>query len=245
MKLIACLSVYNEIQFIKRVVKSLRRGGIDRAIAIDGAYQGFPHDTWASDDGTPEYLRQVAAETKGWLILVEAPAEGWPGQEVKRTVYFREADKIAQPGDWLVQVDGDEELLEDGADYRGRRVRDFLAEQSPIKTTCWTGVRNFIDGQEPSGWDHWAKLYKWQPGMYYGREHWDILGPNGERIWDKALEMTSPQSCAWHYLQFNHLTEGRTNERKNIKSNYENFRAEQRRLYGCMNPNPTSEVDYE
>jgi hypothetical protein len=254
-KLIAVLSVYNEAPFIRRVIAGLRNNGIDRVVAIDGAYQGFPHEAWHSTDGTLEVLKRCQKEffvksgefneCVPWLTLVEAPPDGWPGQEVKRTVYFREADKIAEPGDWLVQVDGDEELVEDGSDFKGRHLREFLASLPPNVTTIYTAIKNFCDGQPAGNWDHWSKIFRWMPGLHYGREHWDILGGNDERIWDLHLNFSSPQARVWDFFRFHHLTESRTEERKGAKSQYENFRAEQRKLYGCMNPNPQIEVTYD
>jgi hypothetical protein len=239
MKLIACLSVYNEAQFIGRALAGLRRNGIDSAVAIDGAYQGFPHNRWASDDGTINILRR---ETKdGWLTLVEAPDDGWAGQEIKRTEYFRSSDTIALPGDWLVQVDGDEELIEDAANYAGKRLRDFLAEQPASVVTVYVGIRNVREGPGgeamPAGnFDLWPKVFRWQPGLRYGREHWDILAPDGRRLWDLGLNLRDHRAAVWPYFRFNHWSDVRAEERKRAKSAYENFRGEFRRVHGCMNP---------
>lgn len=242
MKLIACLSIYNEMQFIERIIAGLRENGIDRVIAVDGAYQGFPHEAWHSTDGSLEFLKAEAARGDGWLTLVEAPKHGWIGQEVKRTIYFRAADRIAELGDWLIQVDGDEELVEDGADYQGRRIRDFLATLPEAVTTIYVSIRSLREGRPIGAWDQWAKVYRWLPGLHYGHEHWDILDAEGRRIWDLSLNFQSPQARVWPHFRFHHWSEDRSHSRKNDKSAYEGYRAAFRHGHGSMNPHPQIEV---
>ncbi len=244
MKIIACLSVYNEAQFLGRVLQGLFTHGIDAAIAVDGAYQGFPHEAWHSTDGTLDILAAWKQDCDDWLTVVPAPAEGWEGQEVKRTVYFREADKIAVAGDWLLQVDGDEELVEVES-YAGVDVHDWLQALPADKTTAYTAIRNWNGDEEQVGnWDHWAKLYRWMPGLHYGREHWDILSGDGRRIWDLGLNMQSPQAAVCGFCRFNHWTDSRHKERLDAKSQYEEFRRAWRERHGAMNPNPRIEVAY-
>lgn len=244
MKIIACLSIYNEAQFLHEVLQGLYVHGIDRAIAVDGAYQGFPHESWASDDGTLDILAAAKADLPDWMTIVPAPPDGWIGQEIKRTVYFREADKIAEPGDWLLQVDGDEELV-CATDYAGRNVHSWFAALPPEKTTAYLAIRNW-DGDETKagGWDQWAKGYRWMPGLHYGNEHWDILGGDGERIWNLGLNMQSPQAATCGFCRFHHWSDARAEERKRAKSDYEVFRHEVRARYGAMNPIPEIEVNY-
>lgn len=239
MKLIACMSVYNEIQFIKRVLRGLEKNGIDHVIAVDGAYQGFPHEAWQSTDGTEHELIKWPPD---WMDIVSAPMDGWPGQEIKRTAYFRAADKIAEPGDWLIQVDGDEELVEDGADYRGFRIRDFIAGLPEHVNTIYVSIRNFYADKEPGNFDYWAKVYRWLPGLHYGHEHWDVLGGNGERVWDLGLNFQSREARVWPHFKFHHWTDSRSKERLDAKSEYENYRAEYRRQHTFMNPEPSIEV---
>lgn len=244
MKLIACMNLYNEIEHIERVLTGLHVNGMDHVIALDGAYQGFPHEAWHSTDGTLEVLLRWQQSQTQWLHLIETPPEGWPGQEIKRTKYFRVADSFAEPGDWLVQVDGDEELVGDDADYRGRRFRDFLAEQPEQVTTIYVAIRNWNGDETKAGnWDHWAKVYRWLPGLHYGHEHWDILAGDGRRIWDIGLNYQSPQARVWGYFKFHHWSDARAEARKHAKGQYENFRHRFRAVNGCMNPNPSIEVN--
>ncbi len=231
---------------IARCLEGLREHGIGHAVAVDGRYfrggqnDGYP---WPSNDGTREYLRATRAQHPEWLTLVECPATGWPGQEIKRTAYLRAADRVAQPGDWLLQVDGDEELVENGQDYRGQTTEAWLAALPPEKTLVYVGIQNCdAAGNLVSNPDAWGKLYRWQPGLYYGREHWDLLAPDGTNVWGIASRPESPHAAKWTHLRFRHWGEVRTEQRKQEKSQYEGYRARVRSYYGCMNPHPGPEV---
>lgn len=261
MKLIACMSVYNEAEYLERVLEGLYTHGIDKVIVVDGAYEGFPHKEWRSNDGTLRIIEQCKIRHPDWLILISAPETGWAGQEVKRTVYFRVADTIATAGDWLIQVDGDEELAGDLPDYRGYRFRDFLAELPATGSvtqvnTIYVGIRGMVAVKDAFNRDNvsykegnidkWAKVYRWMPGLHYGREHWDILGGDGERIWDLGTNFHSQHAAIWEHFYFRHWSDCRSAERKNYKSDYENYRSEYRATHGgCMNPNEAIEVEYE
>jgi hypothetical protein len=238
-RLIACLNLYNEAPWIERVLAALRENGVDCAIAVDGAYQGFPHEQWWSSDGMLDVLREHSRD--GWLHLVPAPANGWPGQEVKRTAYLRVADMIAQPGDWLVQVDGDEVLAEDREDWRGWRLRDYLAQLRPEQVCCYVAIADCDEqGTLRNGGQCWAKVYRWEPGLYYGAEHWEIIAPDGRRVWDLAMDYNDPRAAVWPNFRFHHMK--RANPRLDAKSSYNTFRAQWRAQHGVMNPNPTPEV---
>ncbi len=254
MKIIACLSVWQEMweaageRMLDRCLYGLREYGIDHIIAVDGRYfRGGANDEqpWPSTDTTAEWLN-VYAEND-WLTYLPCPPAGWPGQEVKRTAYLRAADRIAEPGDWLLQVDGDEELVANGVNHRGETLKEWLTALPPEKQTVYVGIRN-VDGRgevppPPDGnFDVWAKLYRWSPGMYYGREHWDLHLADGTNIWGRATRPESPHAAKWVHLVFHHWRDQRPEDRKHRKGEYEAYRAQVRALYGCMNPNPTPEV---
>jgi len=250
MKLIACMNLYNEIQFIRPVLAGLKQNGIDKVIAVDGAYRGFPRhrsimgeDTplWCSTDGTWGLLVEEALSGDR-LTLIEAPPEGWVGQEVKRTAYYREADKTAEPGDWLIQVDGDEELIGDLPNPDGLRFRDFLSTLPEEVTTIFVSIRNREENKPPGGWDEWAKVYRWLPGLHYGNEHWDIIAGDGRVVWSRDIFQRSPNARFWHWLQFDHWRDARHEQRVRDKDAYTQFRNEYRKQFGCMNPNPQIEV---
>ncbi len=258
MNIIACLSVWNEMwdaagqPMLCRCIDGLLRHGIDSVVVVDGRYfRGGSNDgqPWPSTDGSEkkalEYLQTI---WPGWFAYLPCPPAGWPGQEVKRTAYLRVADRIAQPGDWLLQVDGDEELVANGTNHRGETLKEWLAALPPEKSLVYVGIRN-VDAQghvppPPEGnFDTWGKLYRWSPGMYYGREHWDLLTADGTNIWGMASRPESPHAAKWTHLVFHHWRDQRPPERKAEKSHYEGYRQQVRALHGAMNPNPTPEVN--
>ena len=236
MQIIACMVAYNEAWIIERSVAALREHGIDRLIVVDGAWQGFPHAAWSSTDGTLEYLRASVAQHPDWLTLIESPLAGWPGQEVKRTAYLRAVDGCARPGDWLYRVDADEIVIANVCDQRGRTVRDFLAEQAENAICAFVPQMDVGPSGPRGGWNELGDLYRWSPGMYYGREHWHLHDAQERIVWSEASRMGA--GTYWHHLQKHHHSELRARERLGAKSAYEQYRNDFRRLHGCMNPNP-------
>jgi glycosyltransferase involved in cell wall biosynthesis len=100
-KLIACLSVFNEIKNLPACLEGLEAADI--ICIVDGAYKDFPHDKPWSTDGTLEYLRDLAkSDQRVHLITCEKP---WPGETVKRSQYF-----IGEEGDWYFLIDADERV---------------------------------------------------------------------------------------------------------------------------------------
>lgn len=246
MKIIPCLNVYNEAEFLPHCIDALLERGLRHIQVVDGRYRGYPGTSQHSDDGTWEWLA-LNAEAKG-LTVAGPPEGGWPGQEVKRTKYLRMADRIATDGDWLLQVDADEFLVDDVADDRGRRLRDYLAElnaepESPTRAQLvYVMMRNVYPDRPPSFFGEYPKVIRWRPGLYYGREHWDVMKPDGQRLWNLALQLDAQDIRIWPHFHLEHHTYGRPEWRKQQKSEYEEFRIVERRLHGAMNPNPTAEV---
>ncbi len=55
-KIIACINVFNEVEFLPGCVESLV--GIDEIHIVDGAYKDFPHKKPWSTDGTVEWIQE-------------------------------------------------------------------------------------------------------------------------------------------------------------------------------------------
>jgi len=244
MKLIACLNIYNERENLPRCIEALRERGIFSIIVVDGVYRGYPHPEGRehSTDGTWEWLG-LHGEAMG-LLVAGPPEGGWPGQEIKRTKYLRLADTITEPGDWLLQVDADEFLVEDEPEpnMRGWRVREFLENLPPHIEACWVHMYDVFRDRPMVPRGYYPKLLRWQPGLFYGREHWDVLTPNGQRLWRLDLQLQAHDAALWPYFCFEHRTELRDAVRMADKSRYEEFRIIERLRDGCMNPEPTAEV---
>ena len=246
MKLIACLNIYNERGNLPRCIEALQAHGIFSIIVVDGRYRGYPGASHYSDDGTWEWLC-LHGEAMG-LLVAGPPEGGWPGQEIKRTKYLRMADTIAEEGDWLLQVDADEVLVDDLPGKDGLRLREYLAElnaepPSPTRAQMvYVAMRETYPDKSPSFWGPWPKLMRWQPGLYYGHEHWDVMKPDGRRLWCLERQLDAQDIRLWFHFRFEHQTEKRPDQRKDDKSAYESFRIKERRLHGSMNPNPITEV---
>jgi hypothetical protein len=233
MRLIACLSVFNEIELLPRCLQALRDVA-DRAIAVDGAYRGFPAAQAASDDGTWELLQSVECESVGWLRAVPAPAGFWPNQEIKRTEYLRRADDIAKSGDWLLQVDADEIVLEDAPGDGFSGLKDFLRHTS---ADCVFVAMQEWNEREPVGRvSLLGKVYRWSPGLHYGEEHWLLHRADGTLLWGPR-EMLPPQSCADRpHFRLAHLSGFRPAERKQAKSRFAEHMARWREQHRVSNP---------
>lgn len=73
-KIHVCLNIFNEIQFIDRVIKAV--ADFDRIVIIDGAYEGYPTKSYASADGTIQVVRRLRKKYRN-IMLVEAESF-WP-----------------------------------------------------------------------------------------------------------------------------------------------------------------------
>lgn len=111
--IVALLSYYREPDsFLKQMVKSLPRVGVDKLIALDGAYARFPGGTAHSPRSNRRVLDK-ACEKAGIDLWHVAPNDVWHGDEVeKRSVLFALAESVTSEDDWYFVVDGDEQVTE-------------------------------------------------------------------------------------------------------------------------------------
>jgi hypothetical protein len=227
MRLIACLSVFNEIAFLPRCLEALR-GIADAVIAVDGAYRGFPAKRPSSSDGTWELLQAVAGQSAGRLHAVPAPDDFWENQEVKRSSYLRRADTFAQPGDWLLQLDADEIVMAEGG------LKDFLPQ---TRADCvFVTMQDWGEAGPAGAASLLGKVYRWSPGLYYGEEHWLLHRADGTLLWGPR-EMLRPESCAdWPHFRLAHLSGCRSSERNQAKSRFAEFMAQWREQHRVSNP---------
>jgi len=95
--IIACLNFYNELPALKASLPTYY-DKVDKIIAVDGAYAGYPTNTPYSTDGSVEFLEPLSKVT-----LVKTK-EFWKDQCVKRSEYFSHG----APGDLFFIIDADE-----------------------------------------------------------------------------------------------------------------------------------------
>jgi len=97
--LVGCVIYYEDcLDLLERCFTSLR-ARVDRLVAVDGAYESFPHDLpWSS-----EAHLQVAKRYADVLWSTGVP---WADEIEKRNSYLEHCD----PGDWVLVLDADEEL---------------------------------------------------------------------------------------------------------------------------------------
>lgn len=100
MKTIACLNIYNEIDFIKDCLESIK--WVDHIIMVDGAYQDFPHKSPGSDDGTVEACLDF--EHRSLQLITSDIA--WNSETEKRNEYLKHIEPDADT--YCLVIDGDE-----------------------------------------------------------------------------------------------------------------------------------------
>jgi len=74
---------------------------VEKIIAVDGAWKGFPHACVSSTDFTKEIFHELCGDK---LIWVDAKKKAWTSQIEKRNEYL----KYIPVGEWFFIIDGDE-----------------------------------------------------------------------------------------------------------------------------------------
>lgn len=128
-------------------------------VVVDGAYPSFPSDHRLSQDGTREFALEAG-------LLVDAPVE----ECAKRTEGLRIIDALADSGDLVLVLDGDEELTS-------------LVPLSSV------GVLSFTRDSDKQTYER-ARLYPWQRGYEFRCHHYDLwLGPQ------QVASLTAGTTC--------------------------------------------------
>lgn len=106
MKLVAALAWYWESpEFLTRCVQSLA-GAVDHLVALDGPWEGFPHELPCSNPAEYAAIIETANEVDlGLTISKPGSARVWPSQVAKRDALMKIAGEL---GDWIFVIDGDE-----------------------------------------------------------------------------------------------------------------------------------------
>ena len=93
--IIGCCICYNEVDNIEACLTALRKN-VDYIVAVDGAYQRYPHEKCFSTDGTIDVINKLA----DYVIEVREP---WKDEIEKRSSYL-----LGAADDYYFVVDADE-----------------------------------------------------------------------------------------------------------------------------------------
>jgi hypothetical protein len=120
-RLIGLLSFYDEpIADLTSCIKGLHDAGVDEIVALDGAYALYPDGKPASHPNQHAAIH-LACRQLGMGCTLHVPASVWSGNEVeKRTVLFKHAWAVAEPGDWFWVMDADQVVTKVPDDLRDR-----------------------------------------------------------------------------------------------------------------------------
>ena len=149
MRIHALLSFFDEPpELLAECITRLRAVGIDRLIAIDGAYDLYP-----SEDKTSSFacFNTLLDETlRHGIDIVLRNKAGWSGNEVEKRTYMLEvALEDTKPEDWLLVVDADHfwesdvdlhELLANAGAFDFARV-SFAEVFHPNGNPLWAPAR--------------------------------------------------------------------------------------------------------
>ena len=137
----AVINAYNEEQMLPGCLESIH-DQVDEIVVVDGAYEHFPHEHYASTDATREIARCYGAR---W---VAPPGRAWETEIEKRNRFF-----VGEVGDWYLQIDADERLLGE--------LPELDAD-----------VDQYALMMRHSGWDSWTRrLYQHWDGIRYAEVH--------------------------------------------------------------------------
>lgn len=199
MRIIACLSWYDENpEWLARTAASLA-DVVDYLIAIDG-----PYTLWEAECDWPKNtqhraITDVAAYLRIPCALIKAP----PLTEVdKRNHMIQLAHGQGDPNDWLLILDADEEITHHSP-LLHHDLEHTAADVATVRLT-----------------DHWGsntiahRLYRNHPDLHIEGTHYTYM-LNGRNLWtaDDALNLTSQL-----HLYHRKRPEGSRREAKRIYS---------------------------
>ena len=168
MKVVACLSVFNNELCIRKTLDSIINH-VDLAVILEGAYKNFPSMDTRSTDFTMEIVKEFQQRFPKKIIAVQLPRLS---EIQKRNRFF----DYLEVGDWMFVIDGDEFV-----------IGDFQAAVNKIKNP----------GFEPPKVFHVQVLQMWlyprqritaafrprffrvSEGMHYQGNHWTIVDGQG------------------------------------------------------------------
>lgn len=138
MRIVACLSWYDEpTAFLYRCVRSLE-GLADELIAVDGPWQHFPSSNGSRSPSEQYETINATRRACGIGGITLRPGRPWGSQVEKRNTLMEIASAAAGKDGWLFVIDGDEYVhWADASDLRRQldRTERDVALVSCVRTT--------------------------------------------------------------------------------------------------------------
>jgi hypothetical protein len=168
MRIFGCLIWFDEDpRWLASTVASFGKIA-DHVVAVDGAFFAYPEGRPASGGEQGEAI-QAAARAAGLGLTLHVPQTVWYGNEPeKRSCYARIVNALAEPGDWMLVLDGDEELSDVSPLARGDLEN---ATENAATIGFWT------TDELRSWYGPTRRLYRVLPGMEYGPSHYSLSAP--------------------------------------------------------------------
>lgn len=166
----------------------------DRLVAVDGAYAAFPGGRARSESGQAEAIREVCHALDIGLTL-HTPRHVWAGGQVeKRSLMFRLALTVCEPGvDWLIVVDADEVVTDVPADVRARLADTGLDVAGVTMVQrydpeAWPEMVRVIDVEPGSMMLNHRKLFRAVEGLHVDGCHYCYRAGDGRVLWGPGEE---------------------------------------------------------
>jgi hypothetical protein len=200
-RVIAALAWYDEQpEHLAALVTNLAEHGIDGIVALDGAYQHYPH-TGARSSAEQQDAIMDTAEAAGISHHGYAPHLPWASELRKRTMLFRAAHLETQPGDWVLIIDADHSI------HRSHDLHHTLHHTAADVATITT-----IEGHPTNVTDSHRHrlLYRHQPaGIQVERHHARYITGDGTVLRDPvhdeqqadAEDLPTDTLTLWHHPQ--------------------------------------------
>lgn len=181
-RVVACCSWFDEDPaLLKRMVASLPSVGVDTLIAVDGRYALFGDSDYegfrsSEDQHVALWEACVAARIR---LVSDLPPGLYRDEREKRQRLFSLAESYAQTGDWLLWIDGDENVgqwldpertLSDHLRLTGKDVAEVT----------------FIDHAPREGVvRHWQIPRLFRAGKFsrMGPNHYTLIAHDGQAMW--------------------------------------------------------------
>jgi len=208
MGITALLSWYQEDPaWLDRCIRSLEHAGIDRIIAIDGAYQLYPRARNRSGIAQHEAITRAAYHI-GAGLTIHIPETPWHGNEIeKRSFMFALGDHISQPGDWHLIIDADEVITSTPPDLHDRLASTtFDVAQVTFSEPSHTGRRRAYPI---------PILFRAGLGIRCQTNHYTYITRDGRKLWGNATtDQLAPRIDLTAAFTVDHLTEHRHEDRR-------------------------------
>lgn len=185
-RVVACCSWFDEDpSLLTRMVASLPSIGVDTLVAVDGRYRLFGDQDYDDFRSSPaQHAALWAACAEHHIRLVSDLAPGLYRDEVeKRQRLFSLAESYAQTGDWLLWIDGDEQI--EGWYDPARSISDHLR-----LTGKDAGEVTFLDHAPSEDEDsYWQMPRLFRAGRFsrMGPNHYTLLTKDGPALYGNGV----------------------------------------------------------